>query len=118
MSEHQNNTPKIKGNAARGFWSTPIGYYIMSFMIAAVIWGIVILFLAINDTIAVVIALVCAIFGWMTLNRIQPAMFIWMSWFGWLLYFVIKLILSAIIGLFVAPFKIGRWIADAIQASI
>ena len=61
---------------------------------------------------------ICAVFGWRVLNRIQPAMFLWMSWVGWLIYFFIKFFLSAIIGIFVAPYKIGRWIAETISNSL
>lgn len=44
--------------------------------------------------------------GWSALNKITPNLFLFMSWFGWVIYFVIKLIISMIIGMFVTPFKI------------
>lgn len=45
-------------------------------------------------------------FGWSALNKITPNIFLFMSWFGWICYFVIKLFLAALIGIFVCPFKV------------
>lgn len=44
--------------------------------------------------------------GWSALNKITPNIFLFMSWAGWLIYFMVKIILSMIIGMFVTPFKI------------
>ena len=30
-------------------------------------------------------------YGWSFLNKITPAMFVWMSWIGWAVYFLVKL---------------------------
>lgn len=48
--------------------------------------------------------------GWSILTKITPSMFLFMSWFGWLMYFLIKLILSMLIGMFVTPYKIYKTI--------
>lgn len=44
--------------------------------------------------------------GWSALNRITPNIFLFMSWIGWIIYFIIKLTIAMIIGMFVTPFKI------------
>lgn len=44
--------------------------------------------------------------GWSFLNKITPSIFLFMPLGGWLIYFVIKLVLSLLIGLIVMPFKI------------
>lgn len=44
--------------------------------------------------------------GWSALNKITPNIFLFMSWIGWIIYFIVKLIISIIIGMFVTPFKI------------
>lgn len=102
----------------RNFLASSAGYYVMSMVLAIVIWGITVALWASEGEAALVVIGVCTFFGWKTLNSIQPVMFLWMSWTGWIVYFVIKFILSAIIGLFVAPFKIGKWIAGAISDSV
>lgn len=82
-------------------------------IVVAVCYLIMFFILSINSSIPVILGIVCAIFGWSTLNKIQPAMFLWMPIGGWLIYVLIKLILSIMIGIFVAPYKIGCSIADA-----
>lgn len=46
--------------------------------------------------------------GWSILTKITPNMFLFMSWFGWIIYFFIKLMLSMFIGMFVTPYKIYK----------
>lgn len=69
---------------------------------------------AISDYIPMLTALICAYFGWGALNKIQPAMFVWMPLAGWAIYFFVKFLLSYVIGIFVAPYKIGTEIANKI----
>ena len=56
-----------------------------------------------------------AIFGWKALTKIQPTMFLFLSWVGWIFYFLVKGLLSMICGYFVAPFIIAKWIVNLIQ---
>lgn len=118
--QQQNNysVSQKSSGGFRNFLASPAGYYVMSIVIALVIWGITVAIWASAGEAALIVILACAFFGWKALNSIQPAMFLWMSWTGWIIYFCVKFILSAIIGLFVAPFKIGKWIAGAINESI
>lgn len=44
--------------------------------------------------------------GWSALNRITPNIFLIMPIIGWVIYFIVKLWLSLLIGVFVMPFKI------------
>lgn len=44
--------------------------------------------------------------GWSMLSRLTSEFFLFLSIPGWLVYFMIKLFLSSIIGMFVTPFKI------------
>ena len=125
--QHENNQPNLYQNdntsaisdsGLRNFFASNAGYYVLSFVIAIIIWGIAVALWTSQGELALIVILACAIFGWQALNRIQPAMFIWMSWTGWIIYFCVKFILSAMIGLFVAPFKIGKLIAGAISGSM
>ena len=125
--QHENNQPNLYQNdntsaisdsGLRNFFASNAGYYVLSFVIAIIIWGIAVALWTSQGELALIVILACAIFGWQALNRIQPAMFIWMSWTGWIIYFCVKFILSAMIGLFVAPFKIGKLIAGAISGAM
>ena len=106
------------GKSFRNFLASTGGYYLMSIIMAAVIWGITVALWTSQGEVALIVILACAVFGWKALNSIQPAMFIWMSWTGWIIYFCVKFILSTMIGVFVAPFKLGKLIAGAISGSI
>lgn len=118
-SNNQNSYSTTSGGSGlRGFLASVAGYYVLSLAIAIIIWGIAVALWTSQGELALIVILACAIFGWQALNRIQPAMFIWMSWTGWIIYFCIKFILSAMIGLFVAPFKIGKAIAGIISGSM
>lgn len=113
---YASTTSKIGG--LRNFLASDVGYYVLSIIIAIIIWGIAVALWTSQGELALIVILACAIFGWQALNRIQPAMFIWMPWIGWIIYLCIKFFLSAMIGLFVAPFKIGKAIAGVISGSM
>ncbi len=80
-----------------------------------VIWGITFAAVMSESDFGLIVLVICAIFGWQALNKIQPSMFLWMSWVGWLIYFFIKFMISAVIGVFVAPFVIGRKLGGVIS---
>lgn len=107
-----------KNSSIRKFLASTGGYYVIVIVMALAVWGIAVALWTSQGELALIVMLACSIFGWKALNRIQPAMFIWMSWIGWLIYFSVKFILSALIGLFVAPFKLAKWIAGVIHTSI
>lgn len=120
-SQSEYKEPSSSYSSGGGFVSflrTEVGYYVMSLLIAIILWGVTIALWISQGEMAVIVMLICAVFGWKALNSIQPAMFIWMSWTGWIVYFCVKFVLSAIIGLFVAPFKIGKWISAVICDSV
>lgn len=91
----------------------------MTAVFAVVIYGALV---AVTSTdqefLALVIGVICGYFGWSALTRIQPSMFIWMSFVGWIVYFLIKGILSIFIGVFIAPFVLGKKISDAVARSL
>ncbi len=68
-----------------------------------------------NMWVSGIILLIFGYFGWNALNSITPDMFLFMSAGGWLVYYLIKGILSLVIGLFVAPFYFARKITEAIS---
>lgn len=54
-------------------------------------------------------------YGWSFLNKITPAMFVWMSWIGWAVYFLVKLIIAYFVGLIALPIKLFQWISEIVK---
>ena len=74
-----------------------------------VIWGIMVALTSTHSTvIAFIYIALFTYFGWKALNRITPDIFLWMPLIGWVIYYVVKFILSIIVGMFVAPFQIAK----------
>ena len=91
------------------FFASNAGRYVITAVCVALIFGI--LFAALESSSTVVLGvtlLACAYFGWRALNRITPQIFLFMSISGWVIYFLIKGLLSIFVGAFVAPFQIGK----------
>lgn len=63
-------------------------------------------------------SIIFVFFGWQALNKITPDIFLFMPIVGWLIYFFVKLLLSVMVGFFVAPFILSRKVVNAIQGSI
>ncbi len=65
--------------------------------------------LHLNHILLVLIAFCGAlamVYGWKSLNSITPRVFLVLPLIGWLIYFYFKIMLSLIIGFFVAPIKL------------
>jgi hypothetical protein len=43
--------------------------------------------------------------GWKTLNRITPAVFLFLPLLGWVIYFIVKIVLSFYVGLVMFPVR-------------
>lgn len=98
------------------FFGTAGGRYLITAISAIIIYGVLILALNSNSQVILGITfLVCGYFGWKALTAITPSMFLWMSLAGWAVYYLVKGLLSIIIGAFVAPFQIGRIIGNRIS---
>lgn len=81
----------------------------------AVILGLFILIVNLDNP--VILYCFCAVFiyfGWQALNKITPNIFLIMPIVGWLIYYLVKGILSAIVGMFVAPLVIAKKIANSV----
>ena len=46
--------------------------------------------------------------GWSILTKITPSMFLFLSWGGWIFYFLLKFMIAILIGMFVTPYKIYK----------
>jgi len=78
------------------------------------LWGVTLALWVSGAGVALIVILISAVFGWSALSMITPVIFIWLPLGGWLIYIVMKFALSVLIGLFVAPFRIGAALADRI----
>lgn len=56
-------------------------------------------------------------YGWSLLNRMTPNMFLWLSWIGWIVYFLIKLVLAYVIGVPALIVKLIRWISELVRVN-
>lgn len=50
--------------------------------------------------------------GWSILGKITLTMFLCLSWFGWIIYAVLKLCLAGVVGMFVTPYKIYKIVKE------
>ena len=114
MNEENKNS---KG--AREFFASKAGRIVMSLFFAFVVYTLMIVLTASNNgTIAIGLAILCGYFGWKALSMIQPSMFLWLSFVGWIMYFVIKGLIAVFIGVFVTPFMLGKKISDLVAEKL
>ena len=52
--------------------------------------------------------LIAIVSGWYKLNKLTASYFLFLPLIGWVIYFVIKLVLSLYVGVFIAPFRIYK----------
>ncbi len=104
----------------KDFLVSPLGKAAMIIVFYVVILMLFVFLTGVIDApaVAVAIAVFFAYFGWKALNRITPDMFLFLSFTGWIVYFLIKFFLSIAIGVFVAPFVIAKKISEAVQDNI
>ena len=108
-----------KKNSFLEFLASKTGKIVMTVISMGIIYGLLVSGLNSNSQAVLGTTLaVCTFFGWKALNRITPDIFLWMSITGWLVYFLIKGLLSLLIGAFVAPFQIGKMISNAISNAL
>ena len=101
------------------FWKSDMGRFLITAVCCVAIWGLLLaLFMTRTDFGVIAVALVFSYFGWKALSMIQPAMFVWMPIGGWIIYFCVKFLISFVIGIFVAPFVLGRKLSAYIQSLI
>ena len=111
VEEDQAFNPPTCMNCAREHVSTVKSEMIKNIAISVVLMivGIVV----IRNPLGILLAGIP--YGWSALNKITPAMFLWMSWVGWLIYFSIKLVVSYFIGLVALPIKLFQWISEIVK---
>ncbi len=108
----------MKKEKIKEFLLSSAGKAVVILLVAILIFGIMMLAVD-NDWgfIAWPMVIACGYFGWRALNMITPDVFVIGTMGFWFLYYVIKGILSVLIGVFVAPFQISKMICNAIYNS-
>lgn len=101
------------------FLAGKAGKIVLTVVFAVIIWGILGALLQTSSNFILAITLIaCGYFGWKSLNKITPDIFLIMPVVGWLFYFSIKGLLSIIIGAIIAPYWIGKTISNKIMECI
>ena len=85
----------------------------MYFFVFGAMFGIMMIFDA--PIVAVIFAIIFTYFGWKALSRITPNVFLIMSIGKWIAYYLIKGFISFFLGVFIAPFIIGKWLSKCIS---
>ena len=107
------------GKDLKMFLSSSAGKAVMTAVFAVAVYGILFAVISADaEYVALAICVLCGWFGWKALNKIQPSIFLWMNFFGWIVYFFIKAVLSVLIGVFITPFVLGKKVSAAIAASV
>lgn len=107
------------GKDLKMFLSSSAGKAVITAVFAVAVYGILFAVISADaEYVALAICVLCGWFGWKALNKIQPSIFLWMNFFGWIVYFFIKAVLSVLIGVFITPFVLGKKISAAIAASV
>ena len=106
-----------KKQGMKDFIVSPAGKFCLIFALYVIILGLTASLIGIlGGGPGFGVALVIFVyFGWKALNRLTPNIFLIMPVGGWLIYYVVKLVLSIFIGVFVAPFVLAKKITAAIQ---
>lgn len=74
--------------------------------------GLFILGIALGLDVSQALFVMCVPYGWGALNKVTPNLFIWMPFIGWVIYFILKLTLATVVGVFVLAYKVMKCIAQ------
>lgn len=99
----------------QNFLQTNGGKYLIIGICYVVIFGLIYGLQAMGTEWGTILIIPGAVIGWKMLTAIQPAMFIWMPIIGWIIYFVVKAAVAAMIGLFVMPYYLGKKIWEMVN---
>ena len=118
-----NNSENNNGKGFKSFLCSKAGKVGMIIVFYGIIFGLLLLVPKIfgsdsSGYVALVFAVLLGYFGWQALNKITPDIFLFMPLVGWLIYFLVKGMLSVVVGIFVAPFVISKKIVAVIERNI
>lgn len=79
---------------------------------AAISIGLFVIGLMLGGDISQAFMVACVPYGRRILNMITPSFFVWMPWIGWVIYFIVKIALAAVVGVFALAYT---WIKCIIR---
>lgn len=92
------------------------GRVVLTIVFAAIIYGILFAALQTDNTVLLgIVFIACGYFGWQSLNKITPNLFLWMPLGAWAVYYLVKGLLSIFVGAFVAPVWLGKKISSVVM---
>ena len=98
------------------FFASNAGKWTITAISIAVIWGLMLLFISIGQVwCTLLVAIPCVYFGWRIIDKFNFDFILIMPVVGWILLYFIKFLLSLVIGFFVAPFALGKMVADKVR---
>ncbi len=107
---------QITGATFKDFLVSRNGKHLLVGVLCIVIWGIIFsLWMGGSQEASMFAIVLCAFFGWRKLSRIQPVTFVFFSGMAIFVYIFVKGILSAVIGMFVAPWVIASWLGERLH---
>lgn len=68
--------------------------------------------------VGIAFSLALAVVGWRALDRITPEIFLVLPAIGWLIYFIVKGVLSVIVGMFGAPYFLAKKVTNVLMPRI
>lgn len=83
---------------------------------AAISIGLFVMGFLMGGDLSQAVIVACVPYGWKVLNRITPNIFVWMPFVGWIIYFIVKIAIAAVVGVFVMAFVWIRCIARVVIA--
>lgn len=108
-----------KKNSFKEFLMSTTGSIVLTIVLIFIIYGIILLCLALEAAFLIIpIGLALFVFGWKTLGSTNPFLMIFASGNFMLFYYIFKVMLSFIIGYFVAPFKLSRMIVKKLKETV
>ncbi len=107
-------------NKLKRFFVSLAGRIVMIALLYVIILSICMGIVEATDSTLIlgIVFVILGYFGWQTLSMITPNIFLIMPIGGWLIYYLIKGLLSIFIGAFVAPFVIARKIVAIISKGL
>ena len=117
------NQSSSQSTYSLGFLQGPSGRILVTAVSIVVIWGLLFLALLVDFMpLGLLVIAICVYFGWGALNRFEHTAFagfiIMLPLAGWGIYFLIKFFVAVVIGMFVAPFVLGRRVGESFQHHI
>lgn len=102
----------------KNFWVSQTGKSVLTAICCVVLWGLTMLIWCYLEGVATLLVIPFAVVGWKKVTQIQPAMFVRLPLIGWFVYFLVKFVVSTLVGLFATPFMLGPVLADKIYEAM